>query len=290
MTQEKNNKSNYSKLHFSDKLFHRFSRFIYSNLGIHLTPNKKVMLQARLTRRIRTLNLSSFEEYFLYVTSAEGLKNEMPNMVNAVTTNKTDFFREPKHFDYLTEFVLPEFYQSKQNKKFKIWSAGCSTGAEPYTMAMLLNEFALNHPGFQFVILSTDISTEVLEIAKNAVYNYEMAHSIPRKYCKKYLLKSKDNNKQKLIRIVPELRRLIKFKQLNLMDEYYPFANEIDVIFCRNVFIYFDRPTQERVVRRLCSHLRPGGYLFIGHSETIRIENPPFTTVKSTIFKKKQSF
>jgi len=244
------------------------------------------MLQARLTKRLRNLNLSSFEEYFAYVTSDEGLKSEMPNMVNAVTTNKTDFFREPKHFKYLTDVVLPEFYQKSNNRKFKIWSAGCSIGAEPYTMAMLLQEFSLKNAGFRFAILSTDISTEVLDIARNGIYQYEMAHTIPKALCKKYLLKTKDIQKQPFIRIVPELRQRIKFKQINLMDEYYPVATDIDVIFCRNVFIYFDRQTQERVIRRLCHHLRSGGYLFIGHSETIRIKNPPFTNVSSTIFRK----
>jgi len=286
MIQQNCMKSEFYQLPFSDRLFNQFSQFIYSNLGIHLTSTKKVMLQARLTRRLKKLNLSSFEEYFSYVTSKEGLKDEMPNMVNAVTTNKTDFFREPRHFKYLTDVVLPEFYQKAKYNKFKIWSAGCSTGAEPYTMAMLLQEFALNNPGFRFAILSTDISTEVLNIAQDGYYHVEMAKSIPKELRKKYLLRSKDINKQPFIRIVPELRKMIKFKQLNFMDDYYPVVTDIDVIFCRNVFIYFDRQTQERVIRRLCNHLKPGGYLFIGHSETIRIENPPFTNVSSTIFRK----
>ena len=244
------------------------------------------MLQARLTRRIKNLNLSNFEDYYSYVTSAEGLAHEMPNMVNAVTTNKTDFFREPRHFDYLTRIVLPEFYHNKKNKKFKIWSAACSTGAEPYTMAMLLHEFSLKNPGFHFAILSTDISTEVLDIAKKGIFNYEMVKSIPKKYRKKYLLKSKNMKAHPCIQIIPELKQFIKFRQLNLMDDYYPVNNDIDVIFCRNVFIYFDRQTQECVTRRLCKYLKSGGYLFIGHSETIRIKNPPFQTVSSTIFKK----
>jgi chemotaxis protein methyltransferase CheR len=273
------------QLPLSDKLFDQYSRFIYSNVGILLPPTKKVMLQARLTKRLKKLNLSSFEEYFKYVTSEEGLKNEMPNMVNAVTTNKTDFFREPKHFKYLTEIILPEYYQQKKNKKFKIWSAACSTGAEPYTMAMLLQEFALTHSAFRYAILSTDISTEVLDIAHEGVYHLDMAKSIPKNMCKKYLLKAKDVNKQPFMRIVPELRKKIKFKQLNLMDHYYSVVKDIDVIFCRNVFIYFDRQTQERVIRKLCSHIRPGGYLFIGHSETLRIQNPPFKHITSTIFK-----
>jgi chemotaxis protein methyltransferase CheR len=273
------------QLPFSDQLFHQYSRFIYSNVGIHLPPTKKVMLQARLARRLKKLNLSSFEEYFSYVTSEEGLRNEMPNMVNAVTTNKTDFFREPQHFKYLTENVLPEFYHQEKSKKFKIWSAACATGPESYTMAMLLQEFALKNPGFRFAILSTDISTEVLDIAHDGFYHLEMAKSIPKPLRKKYVLRAKDVNKQPYIRIVPELRKMIQFKQLNLMDQYYPFAKDIDVIFCRNVFIYFDRKTQECVIRKLCSHIRPGGYLFIGHSETIRIQNPPFQTITSTIYK-----
>lgn len=285
MIQQNRMPSHLYQLPLSDKLFDQYSRFIYANVGIHLPPTKKVMLQARLTKRLKKLNLSSFEEYFKYVTSEEGLKNEMPNMVNAVTTNKTDFFREPKHFKYLTEIILPEYYQQKKNKKFKIWSAACSTGAEPYTMAMLLQEFALTHSGFRYAILSTDISTEVLDIAQEGLYHLDMAKSIPHNLRKKYVLKTKDVNKQPFIRIVPELRKKIKFKQINLMDHYYSVVKDIDIIFCRNVFIYFDRQTQERVIRKLCSHIRPGGYLFIGHSETIRIPNPPFKHVTSTIYK-----
>jgi len=286
MNQQNCMQSNFSKQPFSDRLFNQYSRLIYSNLGINLTPTKKAMLQARLTKRLRKLNLSSFEEYYSYVTSEEGLKNEMPNLVNAVTTNKTDFFREPQHFKYLVDVILPEFYQNEKNRKFKIWSAACSTGAEPYTMAMLLQEFARKNAGFRFAILSTDISTEVLDTAKNGIYPYEMAHAVPNALRKKYLLKTKDVNKQPFICVVPELKPFIKFKQLNLMDNYYSVVTDIDVIFCRNVFIYFDRQTQERVIMRLCSHLRPGGYLFIGHSETMRIKNPPFSNVSATIFRK----
>ena len=277
----------YFQLQISDQLFKKFSQFIYDNLGIHMNDSKKVMLQARLISRIRQLKLKSFEDYFDYVTSKEGLQREMPNMVNAVTTNKTEFFREPKHFEYLTDVVLPEFYQHANRSKFKIWSAACSIGAEPYTLAMILQEFAVSHPGFAYSILSTDISTEVLDVARNAIYNFEMADSVPSAFRKKYLLKTKDPKKQKLIRIIPELRNKVKFKQLNLMAPSYSVVTDIDVIFCRNVFIYFDRKTQNRVFNKLCRHLRPGGYIFMGHSETIRVKNPSIKCIKSTIHQKK---
>ncbi|MBF0452200.1 MAG: protein-glutamate O-methyltransferase [Candidatus Magnetomorum sp.] len=269
----------------SDKLFVQFSAFIYNRLGINLPHAKKLMLQSRLTKRLRQLNMKSFEEYFRYVSSEKGLNEEMPHMVNVVTTNKTDFFREPGHFDYLTKIVLPEFYLHR-NKSFKIWSAGCSIGAEPYTLAMVLKEFSENHSDFQFSIYSTDISTKVLSTAINAIYDHQMAAPIPMELRKKYLLKSKDRKNPSLIRIAPELRKYVIFKQLNLMSNDYSIKNQMDVIFCRNVIIYFDRQTQERVVNRLCRYLKPGGYLFMGHSETLNMLNAPIKNVSSTVYKK----
>ena len=282
-----NHQPNFFQLRFSDKVFNQFSRFIYEQMGIHLSHSKKVMLQSRLTKRLRKLKINSFEEYFAYVTSDKGIAQEMPNLINAVTTNKTDFFREPKHFEFLCNIVLPEFYESCKGRKFKIWSAGCSTGAEPYTMAMLLEEFSVKHTGFRYAILSTDISTEVLDIARKGIYTHEMAQSIPTTLRKKYVLKKMGDDKLPLIQIVPELRQKIKFKQINLMDDTYSTITDIDAIFCRNVFIYFDRKTQERVIRQLCHHLKPQGYFFMGHSETIYMKNAPIKSVATTIYQKK---
>ena len=280
-------KTNLYALKMSDQLFENFSAFIYDKLGIHLSHAKKLMLQSRLAKRLRQLNMNSFEEYFKYVSSEKGLKNEMAEMVNVVTTNKTDFFREPKHFEYLSTIVLPEFYQRSRYRRFNIWSAGCSIGAEPYTLAMVLNEFSENNPGFSFTIFSSDISTKVLNTAITAIYDHQMAEPIPMQLRKKYLLKSKDKNSPRFVRITPELRRLVHFKQLNLMADEYDMYDEMDVIFCRNVIIYFDRQTQERVINHLCHHLKPGGYLFMGHSETLNMLSVPIKNVSSTVYRKK---
>ena len=280
-----NNPNMYSKK-MSDKLFKEFSSFIYDKLGINLPSMKKLMLQSRLVKRLRELKMNSFEEYFDFLTSEQGLRNELPNMVNVVTTNKTDFFREPKHFEILNNIVLPEHYNKYGNKIFRIWSAGCSIGAEPYTMAMVLLEFREKNKGFQFSIHSTDISTKVLEIAKNAIYDYQMVNPVPMELRKKYLLKSKDKKSPKYIRMAPELRKCVKFNQLNLMDNKYDIRAPVDAIFCRNVIIYFDKITQERVINRLCKYLKPNGYLFMGHSETLNMINAPLKNVSSTVYRK----
>jgi len=274
-------------LNLSDTMFSQFSAFIYKNLGIHLPQAKKIMLQYRLIKRLKKLKLQSFEDYFSYLTSADGLKNELPRMINVVTTNKTDFFREPHHFQYLSEKVLPDFCKKNTSGHFKIWSSACSIGAEPYTMAMVLQEFAEKNRRFKFDIFSTDISSKVLTTAKKAIYHHELAENIPIALRKKYLLKTKDNKQPVLVRIVPELRQKVTFKHLNLMLPKYPVTTLMDVIFCRNVIIYFDRKTQEHVVRTLSSYLKPGGYLFMGHSESIKLKDSPFDRMQSTIYRKK---
>jgi len=279
------NTNNKQLIKLSNKLFLEFSNFIYYKLGIHLPPEKKFLLQTRLSKRLNDLNINSFEEYFKFLTSKSGLIKELPEMVNVVTTNKTDFFRESKHFEILTNFVLPEYYKQNSNRSLKIWSAGCSTGAEPYTLAIVLKEFSEKNKGVKFSILSTDISTKVLMTAKKAIYDHQMAVPIPMDLRKKYLLKSKDKN-SKFIRMSPEIRECVKFEQLNLMDEEYNIKTPMDIIFCRNVIIYFDKKTQEKVVNKLCYHLKPKGYLFMGHSESLAMTKAPVTNVFSAVYRK----
>jgi chemotaxis protein methyltransferase CheR len=171
-------------------------------------------------------------------------------------------------------------------RHFRFWSAGCSTGAEPYTLAMLLSEFAEKHGAFRYTVLGTDISQKVLKEAIQGVYEAQMAAPIPQDLRKKYLLRSKDRRKS-VVRVAPEIRAVVKFRQLNFMDEDYGLRQSMDIVFCRNVLIYFDRPTQERVINRICHHLLPGGYLFIGHSETLNGLDIPLTQVKATIYRRK---
>jgi chemotaxis protein methyltransferase CheR len=272
----------------SPRLFEKFSHFVTTQLGIKMPASKRTMLQSRLQKRLRQLRLRTFEEYYDFVFSEEGRRQELPHLLDTATTNKTDFYREPRHYEVLMQTVLPDLIRrtgAGLRRPLKLWSAGCSTGAEPYTLAMELNEFAARNDGFKFQILATDICTRVLAVACNAVYDEREANPIPMGCKKKYLLRSKDRNRPR-IRIGPELRRLVEFRQLNLMDPDYGMPAALDIIFCRNVIIYFDRPTQFGVLSRLCRCLKPGGYLFMGHSETLNGFELPLHSVASTVYRK----
>jgi chemotaxis protein methyltransferase CheR len=265
--------------------FERLSEFIQSQCGIKMPAGKKVMLEARLQKRLRTLGFSTFREYCDHLFDERG-NDEVVHFINAVTTNKTDFFREPVHFSVLTETVLPEYLEAEgANGIFRVWSAGCSTGEEPYTIAMVLSEYASLHPGFRFSILATDISTRVLDKAKQAIYEYDRVVTVPLALKQKYLMRSKERGKG-LVRIVPAIRALVQFEQVNLMDEELRLSDPLDAIFCRNVIIYFERRNQERLLRRLCHCLKPGGYLFLGHSETVHGFDLPLLRATSTVYRK----
>ncbi len=261
--------------------FQRLSRFINAVSGIKMSGAKKAMVEGRLRRRVRSLGFADFADYCRFVFDGGGLEQEGVHIIDAVTTNKTDFFREPEHFRLLAERVLPVLAGS--GRPVRLWSAACSIGAEPYTLAMVASEFARSHPGFEFEILATDLSTEVLRIATAAIYSEDMVKPVPPDLRRRSLLRSKDRSLHQ-VRIVPELRRKVRFQNLNLMEEAYPVKGSFDVIFCRNVLIYFDKPTQAGVLSRLCEHLGPGGCLFIGHSETIAGYDLPLRPVAPTVF------
>jgi chemotaxis protein methyltransferase CheR len=274
---------------FNKKDFSRLSAFIESTTGIKVPESKKTMLEARLQRRLRILGLSSLDQYCAYLFSKKGMQDELIHMIDAVATNKTDFFREPEHFDYLTGQVLPELtslYEIGARKTLKVWSAGCSTGEEAYTLAMVLSEFACECPGFSFSVLATDISTKVLKIARTGVYDEQSAEPIPLELRRRYLLRSKE---RALVKVDPEITKLVDFRRVNLMDEEYG-MREVHVIFCRNVIIYFTRPTQILLLRRLCRCLAPGGYIFMGHSETLHGMALPLTPVAAAIYRKTDGY
>jgi chemotaxis protein methyltransferase CheR len=274
------------KAELSGKDFIAFSNFIYSEFGIKMPPVKRIMLQGRLLKRIRQLNMHSYTEYKEYLFSEEGQKEEIYNFLNVVTTNKTDFFREPVHFDFLKSNVLPEFISKQQRDAFKIWSAGCSSGEELYTISILMNEFKRENPSFFYSMLGTDISQNVLTKAAKGVYPLNKVDIIPVEFKKRYLLKSKDKENP-TVRVRPELQANLNLKYLNLMDSKYTHITEkFDVIFCRNVLIYFDRATQESVINKLSTHLKTGGYFFIGHSESLTGMDVPLQHIKPTIFRK----
>lgn len=273
-----------TKAKMSDDEFKRLSEFIYNGYGIKLSPIKKIMLQGRLQKRLRENNFRSFKEYIEYVFSADGLDKEVVHMIDAVSTNKTDFFREAPHFDFMKERLLPEFSEGN-NSHLKIWSAASSSGEELYTIAIVISEFLAGQNSFDYSILGTDISLQILQKASLAVYSKDRVERIPANLRNKYFLKSK-NTTHPTVRVIPELRNKTAYQRLNLIDESYAVPGDFDIIFCRNVLIYFDRPTQAKVIGKLCQKLKKDGYLFLGHSESLTGLNLPLKQVRPTIFKK----
>ena len=258
----------------SRESYSRMARFITDELGIKMPASKLTMVQSRLLRRVRDLGMQSVEQYaeYFFASSSEA---EREHLINAITTNKTDFFREPQHFAILRKVVLPEMTGEavRPPERFKAWSAGCSSGEEAYTLAMVLAEYAARCAGFDFAILGTDISTKVLNAARHAVYDESQVEAIPPDLRVKYLRRSRAAG---TARVVPELRQKVSLHRLNFMDDDYRINDVFEAAFFRNVMIYFDRPTQEAVINKICRYLVPGGYLFIGHSETLAgLATPP---------------
>ncbi|WP_051384267.1 CheR family methyltransferase [Nitratidesulfovibrio termitidis] len=272
----------------SQKLFDRMSRFVYEQVGIKLPGSKRVMLEARLQKRLRVLGMASYDQYVDYLFTEKGVAEELRNFIDVVTTNTTEFFREPRHFDYLTSTLLPgwtgEAARLRASRPLRVWSAGCSIGMEPYTLAMVLRDYEERTPGFSFSILATDISSRALQQAVRAVYDEERVHNVPDQFRKRYLLRSRDRTRR-LVRIGPELRSAVRFERLNFMDPF-SFSEPMDIIFCRNVIIYFDKPTQEGLFSRFCQCLRPGGHLFIGHSESLTGMALPLEQVAPTVYRR----
>jgi len=270
----------------STRDYTRLCDLIYQEAGIHLGSGKKTMLEARINRRLKALELNSYRQYCDYLFEHKGIKEEIVPLIDVVTTNKTDFFREPAHFNFLVEKALPELTSNdRTGRQFLVWSAGCSTGEEPYTLAIVLSEYALTNPGFRFRILATDISTTVLAKAEMGVYSNDVVAPVSASLQRKYFMRSRDPGSNQ-VRITPELRRLIEFRRLNFMDADYGISERADAIFCRNVIIYFDRPTQERILRKLSHHLVPGGYMFVGHAETLHDMDLPLVPVAPALYRR----
>ena len=271
----------------SDKELQYFRELIYEECGIELKEAKRSMMSSRLYKRLRKLGLSSYQEYYDYINDATGGLNEIISMIDVITTNKTDFFREPAHFEFLKEKVLPEITSSpdfQKNKIFNVWSAGCSSGQEPYTLAMVL-DYYFNHTPGTYQILATDIAHSVLAEAKRAIYTKEIIDPIPSIYKGKYLMTGKGKRKGQF-RVSPELRKKVLFGRLNFMDKDFGISTMMDVVFCRNVIIYFDWQTKVEVITKLYNQLKPGGYLFVGHSETLNGVDLPINRMIPTVFQK----
>ncbi|GAB7080315.1 CheR family methyltransferase [Megalodesulfovibrio paquesii] len=267
----------------NDSEFTRLASFIYKEVGIKMPPGKKTMLEARLLKRLRILKMPDYKCYCDYLFSPAGMAAELHQLIDVVTTNTTDFFREPKHFELLSRELLPRLSSGPcRGRVLRIWSAGCSIGMEPYTLAMVLAEFREREPGFRFSILATDISTQALEKARAGIYDEDRVAPVPNALKYKYLLRSKDRSRG-LVRVVPELRQMVTFQRLNFMEDF-SLPEAMDIIFCRNVIIYFDRPTQEVLFRKFCRNLRGGGFLFIGHSESITGMDLPLRQMAPTVY------
>lgn len=270
--------------------FDRLSRFIQSHIGIKMPSSKINMIEARLRKRLKELNISSYSRYCDYLFSQDGMEKELEGFINVVTTNKTDFFREPDHFDFLVRNAVPDLMTSKGSgvkRRLNLWSAACSRGNEAYTIAIVLSAFKEKFPGlaFDFFILATDISTKVLQIAEKGVYSHEEIAPVEHDLRKKYFLRSRDITKN-IVRITPEIRDKVRFRRLNLMDDDFRLRERMDIIFCRNVIIYFNKTIQYELIIKLCKNLKKGGYLFMGHSEVLDCHSLPLISVAPAVYKK----
>lgn len=270
----------------TDEVFAKFRNFIEPNLGIRMPPAKKILLESRLAKRLRMLHLDSYEAYADYVFGPEGFEREIQQLIDVVTTNETDFFRESRHFDYMRETVLPELLIKRGVQELNVWSVAASTGQEAFTLAMTIEEFLAAHRlSAKYSILATDISEKVLEIGRTGIYTEHQASKIPHDMRRRYCMQSRDP-KEKTLRFKPNIRDHIKFRKLNLMDDTYPIKKSYHVIFCRNVFIYFERPIQKAVLDRLAANMDGAGYLFMGHSENLGVLNTGLKSVATAVYRK----
>lgn len=264
-----------------------FRELIYQQSGINLGDQKMQLLRARLGKRMRVGSFKSFRAYYDYVRN-DPTGDELCELLNAVSTNTTHFFREAKHFEFLAVTLRSWMTDSRwraRHNPVRIWCAASSTGEEPYSIAMTVHDLMQDVTDMTFKILATDISTRVLERAKRGVYPAAAAENIPLAYRTRYLIKTKLDG-EPAVQVRPELARFVRFERFNLMTETFPFQNPFDIIFCRNVMIYFDRPTQEKLVARFHRHLTPGGYLVIGHSESLQTLDHPFVYRQATVYQK----
>ena len=270
----------------SEAEFESLRKLIHAHAGIALGDGKKQLLVARLSRRLRALGLSSFAQYHGLLTSDDPSGDEMRRMLNCVTTNQTDFFREKHHFEFLKERVLHEAKARAQKggpRKLRVWSAGCSTGEEPYTIAITLAEaFGLNS-GWDIKILASDIDTQVLATAEQGVYPEHRIGNLPESVKRAHFLRGKGESAG-LVRVRPELQKLVTFRRINFIETPWPIQTTFDVIFCRNVIIYFDRDTQRRLFQRMREKIAQHGYLFVGHSENLYWLRDIFEPVQSTVY------
>lgn len=268
----------------TDHEFDLIRRLVYDESGINLTDNKKQLVIGRLGKRLRKLGLSTFKEYYSYLKNGGG-EQEVTTLLDCISTNKTDFFREPGHFDFLRRELIPELLNSGNGKRLRIWSAACSTGEEPYSIAITLFEEISDVDGYDIKILASDISTRVLDAAENGVYESERLKPIPYDIMQRHFLVGSGNNNGRF-KVKKHLREMIVYRRINLMEERYPIRTKFDIIFFRNAMIYFDKATQIEVIDKLSLYLKGGGHLFLGHSETLQGVDCGLSYVRPNVYRK----
>lgn len=275
----------FKNIELTDTEFEKISRLVYDQCGINLSDGKKELVKARLGKRIRLGQFKSFRDYYQYVIK-DPSGQELVHLLDSISTNFTFFFREQKHFDYLRSEFLPELMKRKRNNgsKLRFWSAGCSSGEEPYSIAITLLEAISNPLVWDIVILGTDISTKALKTAATGVYHKERVQPLSQALVRKYFLRG-ERAYQDYVKVKDHVRQYIQFKRLNLMEPFH--LNEtFDCIFCRNVMIYFDKKTQANLIHHFYERLGEGGVLLIGHSESLTGIPHPFNYVRPSIYKK----
>jgi chemotaxis protein methyltransferase CheR len=266
----------------TEKEFGQLSQYIKDNYGINLKAEKKMLVIGRLQNVLLEHNFESFSQYYQYVISDKSGK-AASILINKITTNHTYFMREKNHFEYLRDTVLPYWAKNITDKDFRIWSAGCSSGEEACTLAMILDVFFSEKKlWWDKKILATDISEKVLSIAREGIYQKDKISSLPEAWKRNYLQSYDEEN----LIFADKIRNEIIYRKFNLMDKVFPFKRKFHVIFCRNVMIYFDSKTKTELVRKFYNSMEPGGYLFIGHSESLTGENVGFRYIMPSVYRK----
>ena len=271
----------------TDREFAVFRDLVHRETGIALGPHKRALLEARLTKRLRALGLASFSAYYDYLRGGDATGEERGRFVNAITTNETAFFREPAHFGHLTSTWLPARLADAAAGgpcRLRIWSAACSSGEEPYSIAMTLLDGLDDPKRWNVRILASDIDTDVLARAAAAIYPMESVARVPEAVLRRHFLRGV-GPQAGMVRVRPEVRALVTFRRLNFLDETWPVRAQFDLVFCRNVLMYFDRPTQARLVARLERVLAPHGLLVLGHAENLLGLASDMRRVTSTIYR-----
>ncbi len=271
----------------TDGEYQLFRKLVYAESGIALGDQKMQLVRARLGKRLRQGEFRSYKEYYNYVVN-DRTGEELCGLLDAISTNTTHLFRESRHFDLLKDIVARwagDRTKRATNRTLRIWSAGCSSGEEPYSLVMVAHDALRDHPTLELKVLATDLSIRMLSRAKLGIFEPHRVGTVPPALKNRYLAKIQQDG-QTLLQVVPELRRLVTFARFNLMTPSFPFRHGFHVIFCRNVMIYFDRPTQQALVNKFVDQLQDGGYFMIGHSESLSGTEHPLSYVEPTVYRK----